>query len=160
MSNEVVMDRCAPNIFLFYDGSYYFCPNQAGSEYFKVGDLGSFSEEAFGTWLDAHPAAQSLLAKRSPIALVRECYDQFCACDQSVISEILNTPHQFGISNREGCGVCRSILEAGLFDTMDEMLAGGKLDYPRIDVATFKKAPRQRKEKRQATERSEGDGSS
>ncbi len=32
--------------------------------------------------------------------------------------------------------------------TIAELLAGGKLDYPRIDVATFKKAPRRRKGKK------------
>ena len=32
--------------------------------------------------------------------------------------------------------------------TIEELLAGAKLDYPRIDVATFKKAPRQTKAKR------------
>jgi len=31
--------------------------------------------------------------------------------------------------------------------TIEELLGGGKLDYPRIDVATFKKAPRRRKAK-------------
>ena len=31
--------------------------------------------------------------------------------------------------------------------TIEELLAGRKLEYPRIDVATFKKAPRKRKEK-------------
>ena len=33
--------------------------------------------------------------------------------------------------------------------TIEELLAGSKLDYPRIDVATFKKAPRRRKEKKE-----------
>jgi len=32
--------------------------------------------------------------------------------------------------------------------TIEELLAGRKLDYPRIDVATFKKAPRRRKSKK------------
>jgi len=32
--------------------------------------------------------------------------------------------------------------------TIEELLAGRKLEYPRIDVATFKKAPRKRKAKR------------
>ena len=32
--------------------------------------------------------------------------------------------------------------------TIAELLDGGKLDYPRIDVATFKKAPRKRKAKK------------
>ncbi len=32
--------------------------------------------------------------------------------------------------------------------TIAELLAGGKLDYPKVEVATFKKAPRKRKEKK------------
>jgi len=32
--------------------------------------------------------------------------------------------------------------------TIEELLAGKKLEYPRIEVATFKKAPRRRKEKK------------
>jgi len=32
--------------------------------------------------------------------------------------------------------------------TIAELLGGAKLEYPKIDVATFKKAPRRRKDKR------------
>ena len=121
LSNEAIMDRCTAKTFLFCDGVYYFCPNHAGSGYFKIGDLGAFSEEAFREWLDTHPAAQRLL-RSGPITVMRESCPELSRNHRRVIDEILETAHQFGISTREGCGVCKSMLEAGLFDEIDEML--------------------------------------
>ena len=77
------------------------------------------------------------------------------------------------ITLREPTGpMKREAAEAGFYDppgllppvprlqilTIEELLSGRKLDYPKVEVATFKKAPRQTKGKRQIkTRESEGD---